>query len=386
MPLLWHNSARTMTKALCIFTTLLGNRSTTERLIEIFNRLEGVETTYVLLEREDFRRFAAPRWARATDAWESQYVARQKVKAAAVGPFDILVVQTWEFVTAFQSLAKRVPAAVLVDSIPATMDAQLRQRGQGGWKRTLASQVHDIPFARAVRNFEYFLPMGSDCAHSLHTRYGVPQDRCEITLAPQDLEFWKPAAKREALPRRGAGGLRLLFVGNDFERKGGEILLRMYRSHLAEFCSLTILSNDPCLENTILPEGVTWRKGMNREGVLGLCRQSDLFVFPTQQDYMPQVLAEALAAGVPCIANDVGGIKDLVIDGRTGYLMAREAPMEAWVRQIRELASNAPKLDELSRGARSFAEQNLGMDRFQTLIAKVAGRLIAKASGSGDSR
>ena len=361
-----------MTKALCIFTTLLGNKSTASRLTDIFNRMEGVDPTYILLEQEDFRRFPAPRWARATSPWECQYVARQKLKVAAVGPFDILLVQTWEFVTAFRSLAKRAPAAALMDSIPATMDAQLRQRGLGGWKRTLASQVHDLPFARAVRDFVYFLPMGSDCADALHTRYGVAKEKCAVTLAPQELDFWKPA------PQNPSGRFRLLFVGNDFERKGGEIALRLYSAHLAEFCSLTIVSNDPCLQNRALPNEVAWRRGMNRDGILDLYQQSDLFVFPTQQDYMPQVLAEALSAGLPCMANDVGGIKDLVIDDRTGYLMAREAPLEVWAGRIRELAANTARLAELRQRARAFAEQNLGADRFRDMIIGVTGRLIAQ--------
>ena len=64
-------------------------------------------------------------------------------------------------------------------------------------------------------------------------------------------------------------------------------------------------------------------RGRSRDQLVQIYQQSDVFLFPTQQDYMPQVLAEALSTGLPCIANNVGAIRDLVRDGETGFLMSR---------------------------------------------------------------
>jgi glycosyltransferase involved in cell wall biosynthesis len=355
----------TKTKALCIFTTLLGNEVTTQRLIEALNGIDTINTTYVLLATDDYRRYPVPRWARASDAWESRYLARSKVDALLDCSSDILLVNCWEFVTEFRHLARRIPAAAFMDAVPATVDDQLRRRGSGGWRRTLANAVHDFPFSRAVRNFSYYLPMGSDCADALEVRYQIPRDRCMVTLAPQDLKFWTPA------PKSPSDLLRLLFVGNDFARKGGDFLLHLYARYLAGSCNLTIVSNDPALDRTVMPAGAIWRRGLNRDEILQAYRDSDLFLLPTLQDYMPQVLAEALSAGLPCIANNVGGIRDLIRDGETGFLMAYDAPASVWAERISFLHSSPRDLDRLAKGARSFAERNLDTGRFGELVAGV---------------
>jgi glycosyltransferase involved in cell wall biosynthesis len=293
------------------------------------------------------------------------------------GNFDILLVNSWEFVTEFRDLARRMPAVALMDAVPSTVDDQLRRRGKGGWKRTLATWLNEIPFSHAVGDYSLFLPMGSDCADALERRYRVPRDRIRITLAPQDLTFWTPAAKTPS------GSFRLLFVANDFVRKGGDFLLGLYTQYLASNCTLTVISNDPELEGKSLPAGVVWQKGLNREQIRQAYRESDLFVFPTQQDYMPQVLAEALATGLPCIANDVGGIRDLVLNNETGFLMSCNTPAEVWAQQIEALRTGRSDRERLSKGARAFAERNLDTVAFSRLVGEVVNTLAGRSKGTG---
>ena len=364
-------------RALCILTTCLGNNATARRLIETLKRVDQVEPEFILLTEEDFARYPAPRWARLSDPWEAQYVARQRVQADKPGQFDLLLVNSWEYVIAFQDLARKVPAAALFDAVPATIDAQLRRRGHGGWKREIASSVHHRAFRKAAPAFRMFLPMGSDSAEALVNDYGIDKGNCAVTLAPQDLELWKPGS-RSTSPQ-----MRLLFVANDFARKGGEFLLRLYADHLADSCTLTIASNDKALDGRALPPGVVWRRGCNREELLGIYRESDLFLFPTRQDYMPQVIAEALAVGVPCMASDVGGIRDLVLDGINGFLMPYDATADAWAARIRQLHSEPSEQARLATGARNFAVEKLGMQRFENTISSVVDRLVAsRARGS----
>jgi glycosyltransferase involved in cell wall biosynthesis len=45
---------------------------------------------------------------------------------------------------------------------------------------------------------------------------------------------------------------------------------------------------------------------------------SDIFVLPSLAEGLPGALIEAMAAGLPCIASDIPGNRELVLDGQTG--------------------------------------------------------------------
>jgi glycosyltransferase involved in cell wall biosynthesis len=52
-----------------------------------------------------------------------------------------------------------------------------------------------------------------------------------------------------------------------------------------------------------------------------LCAGFDIFLLTSHREGMPNALLEAMAAGVPCISTAVGGARDLIVDGGTGYLV-----------------------------------------------------------------
>ncbi len=343
----------------------------TRTLVRALDRLPRLAPTYVILENDDYVNYPAPWWARATDPWHSEFIARQKTRVARQRQFDILWVHGWENAVAFRDLARRMPAVVTLDSVPATMDRQLRLAGASPWKRAVAHQIHHRAFRAATADFDCWLPMAPDCARSLQHDYGVDPERCLVTLLPQDTNWWAPP------PRSFAPPWRALFVGNDFERKGGEFLLRLYASHLANACTLTIVSNDPVLAGRKLPPGVQWIRGAAKDQVRDAYWNSHLLLLPTRQDYAPQVVAEASAAGLPSLATDVGGVPDLIRNGETGFILPREASLDQWAGRILGLLAEPEALRRMSGRARSFAEEFLSLERFGRLVSNVVDRLRA---------
>jgi glycosyltransferase involved in cell wall biosynthesis len=59
----------------------------------------------------------------------------------------------------------------------------------------------------------------------------------------------------------------------------------------------------------------------HRTDIPDLLGISDLFVLPSLGDALPTVLIEALAAGVPVIATDVGGIPEIIENNKNGLLI-----------------------------------------------------------------
>jgi glycosyltransferase involved in cell wall biosynthesis len=145
----------------------------------------------------------------------------------------------------------------------------------------------------------------------------------------------------------------------------------MFEEHLSSSFLLTIVSNDPVLNRVILPSGVEWKQKLNRQQILSVYQGGDLFVFPTEQDYMPQVLAEALACGLPCMAADVGGISGLIVHGQNGILMGPGAPAALWAEKIIELFSQPENLASMAVAARAFAVKSLSEQGFAQLIQEL---------------
>ncbi len=57
-----------------------------------------------------------------------------------------------------------------------------------------------------------------------------------------------------------------------------------------------------------------------RTDVRELYRAVDLFVFPSFREGLPVSVMEAMASGLPCVASDIRGVRDLVVDGENGLL------------------------------------------------------------------
>jgi glycosyltransferase involved in cell wall biosynthesis len=71
-----------------------------------------------------------------------------------------------------------------------------------------------------------------------------------------------------------------------------------------------------------------------------LYASSDVFVFPSVTDTLGQVVMESQASGLPVLVSDQGGPKEVVEDGRTGFVLSAEEP-GAWVERLVPLCSNA---------------------------------------------
>jgi len=62
-------------------------------------------------------------------------------------------------------------------------------------------------------------------------------------------------------------------------------------------------------------------------------------VHPTLADAFPNVIREAMAAGLPCVASDIGSIPEMVTEGQTGYLVPKGNAAQLADRVLRLLAN-----------------------------------------------
>ena len=74
---------------------------------------------------------------------------------------------------------------------------------------------------------------------------------------------------------------------------------------------------------------------------------SDLFIFPSIIESFGVVLVEAMAAGLPTIANDVPGCRDLIIDKKTGFLVKKPNNLNIFFDKINLLINNKKLIGQM---------------------------------------
>jgi sugar transferase (PEP-CTERM/EpsH1 system associated) len=73
-------------------------------------------------------------------------------------------------------------------------------------------------------------------------------------------------------------------------------------------------------------ENLVWFAG-ERHDVADIMQALDLFVLPSINEGISNTILEAMASSLPVIATKVGGNPELVVDGHTGYLVAKQDPI-----------------------------------------------------------
>jgi sugar transferase (PEP-CTERM/EpsH1 system associated) len=119
----------------------------------------------------------------------------------------------------------------------------------------------------------------------------------------------------------------------------------------------------PALERRIAELGLGEQVQMpgSSDRVAQFMAAADLFVLPSRLEGMSNAILEAMASGLPVIANRVGGNPELIDHGRTGLLCKAE-DAEAMAVAIGRLARHDAERAALGRAARARVEQFFSLD------------------------
>lgn len=231
---------------------------------------------------------------------------------------DVLYVHTAVPAALLLDVVRAVPTVLSTDATPRNLDTVAtgyghRVRGEAveRAKQRLTGAVYRAAVAVVAQS--------RWAARSLVEEYGVAADRVHVLAQGADLEAFSGGAARTAVGRP----LRLLFVGADFARKGGPVLLeavQQARTALGSAVELDVVTARPL---GAVPDGVRVHVGLDHadDRLAALFRAADVFVLPTLSDAAPLVLGEALAAGLPLVTTSVGAAPELAVDGVTGLVV-----------------------------------------------------------------
>lgn len=235
-------------------------------------------------------------------------------------PLDVVWTQTLTSTIPFlftRATLRHIPVVYDIDTTPRLLAAfgthYAEQVTGPRFKRSIVDTLH----RQALSRMALVVPWSAWAARSFVDDYGVPDDRISIIPPGVHLDDWAPPpgthrAEQTETPH-------LLFVGADFERKGGDLLLDVYRQHFAGRCELHLVTKAPVAAE---PGIHVYRDFTPNDPALRrLYHTCDALVLPTRADCFSLASIEAMAAGLPVITTAVGGIPEIVADGESGYVI-----------------------------------------------------------------
>lgn len=167
----------------------------------------------------------------------------------------------------------------------------------------------------------------------LHEQAHIPRSRLRCEMGAVDvarIQSASPASRDELGVRPGEK--LILWTGRLDPVKGFEEMLAGFatacRGRAARFVLAGEGSYRPAVERLIAEHRLSEQVMLLgvRSDIPALLRAADLFLFCSRTEGLPNALLEAMAAGLPTVATDVPGCRDLITHGQTGWLVPAQSP------------------------------------------------------------
>jgi starch synthase len=188
--------------------------------------------------------------------------------------------------------------------------------------------------------------------------YGIPGER--VVRAYPGVNFSSEDIKTVMSNRASDGPPTVLFVGKEFERKGGATLVeafRILRQRISD-AKLVIIgadhapTNEPGIENLgVLLKSVAAEKA----ALLRAFARATVFCLPSRLDPFPNVVREAMVLGLPCVTTNIWAFPEMVIDGQTGFTVPPDDP-HTLADRLEKLLRNRELAKQMGTAGQRYAE------------------------------
>ncbi len=253
--------------------------------------------------------------------------------------------------TVIPNLRPKCPHFVYTD-VPIRANAYYPEGNQmlNLWRECISYEEESLRKASMV------FTMGSHAARSLVEQYGLAQEKVMCVNAGCNV----PSPDRVD-PHRFERQ-NVLFVGVDWQRKGGPQLIKAFTEARKRYpgATLTIVGCSPKIS---LP-GVEVVGRVPQGDVPKYLSQASCFCMVSRREPFGIAYIEAMRAGLPVIASDLGAAPDFVIEGETGYRVDPD-DTDALADRLGELLSNPKRCYSMGHRGRALVQSRYTWERTQ---------------------
>lgn len=290
--------------------------------------------------------------------------------------YDVVHAHTWGvlYESALGGLLAKSPAVVFTShgNYPPPAHSLLRR---------IKRRARLVLEGRVLRRIDMTVPVSDAIKHEISTR----EPTARIETIHNGIEVL-PLVEPPGRPLRG-NVFRLITVGRMAPVKNHALLLE----------AVAELRNDVQVQLDIVGDGserAAMEKLAHSLGVAGQVRflgfrndvrahlaHADVFVITSDYEGISIAILEAMRAGLPVVATDVGGIRETVIDGETGIVVPPRARPEL-VTALRTLAKDTARRKGLGEAAYAYFKREFALEHMVTRYRELYTRLLS-ARGRG---
>jgi glycosyltransferase involved in cell wall biosynthesis len=229
------------------------------------------------------------------------------------------------------------------------------------------SRLLRVLCSRVSRESDVCIGVSQNLCEQFH-RLGVPEERTRYIPVGADTDILSDwLLKRDEVYQhfKNYPGLKILYVGSLIPRKSVETLLKAHHKlQMSGYSIATAIVGagpvKPCLESMVRDKLMTNVFLVNEKPptmVPAWMSAADVFVLPSLSEGQPTVIMESMALGLPTIATDIPGTRELIYDGETGFLFPPQ-DAEALAACIKRFIDHEELKEQMSMRGRLYVQRN----------------------------
>ena len=295
-------------------------------------------------------------------------------------PYDVVLFNSQSLCLFARGYMRRVPSVIVTDVTPHQYDLMGAYYNHPASKNAAIARYKHRVNVDVYRSARLIVPWSNWVKGSLLQDYGVPEEKITVIPPGVDIEQWvpPPVGTREKQAEDGSRLPGVLFVGGDFERKGGALLLDWFLTRGKGRCELHLVTRTPpALAEPVPGLHIYTHLQANDPQLMQLYAESDLFVLPTLADCFGIAFVEAMATGLPVVATNVGGVPDILDDGQQGFVI-QPNDGAALAQRIERLLADATLRLSMGKHARQKVEERFNARRNAGRLLELMKALVSE--------
>lgn len=200
---------------------------------------------------------------------------------------------------------------------------------------------------------------------------------------------------------RAPGEVRVLFVGRMETRKGADLLLAVAPALLAKHSAMTLhLVGDDALKDDgattmrarfeasldpALAERVVFHGFVDRDALPAHYAACDVFVAPSRYESFGLIFLEAMMFAKACVGPDVGGVREVIVDGETG-LLAPPGDADSLLRALDALIADPARRAAMGGAGRARYSERFTLDAMRDGVIETFQRWVAAHASAAAER